>query len=121
MGDGVILKYFKEKEFDCACCGKNLMEPEFLFVLDQVRHVAGIPFIVNSGYRCPHHNKDVGGTPGSAHVSGYAADIKAITADQQFKIVSAALKVGINRIGVAKTYIHLDADPAKNPERLWSY
>jgi len=44
-------------------------------VLDPVRERFGKPIKVNSGFRCPIHNRTVGGVPGSQHVKGEAADI----------------------------------------------
>ena len=44
-------------------------------VLDPLREAWGGPIHVNSGYRCPALNKAVGGTPGSQHQRGEAADI----------------------------------------------
>lgn len=44
-------------------------------VLDPLRDAWGGPIRVNSGYRCPALNKAVGGTPGSQHLRGEAADI----------------------------------------------
>ena len=44
-------------------------------VLDPLREAWGGPIRVNSGDRCPALNKAVGGTPGSQHLRGEAADI----------------------------------------------
>lgn len=44
-------------------------------VLDPLREAWGGPIRVNSGYRCPELNRAVGGTPGSQHQHGEAADI----------------------------------------------
>lgn len=44
-------------------------------VLDPLRAAWGGPIRVNSGYRCHELNKAVGGTPGSQHMRGEAADI----------------------------------------------
>lgn len=44
-------------------------------VLDPARRVFGGPVSVNSGYRCPKHNAEVGGVSGSQHLKGEAADI----------------------------------------------
>jgi len=44
-------------------------------VLDPLREAWGGPIRVNSGYRCPELNRAVGGTPGSQHQRGEAADI----------------------------------------------
>lgn len=44
-------------------------------VLDPLREWYGKPIYINSGYRCPELNKAVGGSPGSFHLIGCAADI----------------------------------------------
>ncbi len=44
-------------------------------VLDPLREAWGGPIRVNSGYRCPTLNQAVGGSPGSQHQRGEAADI----------------------------------------------
>lgn len=44
-------------------------------VLDPVREKLGRSIVVNSGFRCPVHNRMVGGATGSQHVKGEAADV----------------------------------------------
>ncbi len=44
-------------------------------ILDPLREAWGKPIHVNSGYRCPQLNKEVGGSPTSQHMKGEAADI----------------------------------------------
>lgn len=44
-------------------------------LLDPVREKWGKPIRVNSGFRCPVLNRMVGGTQGSQHLSGEAADL----------------------------------------------
>jgi len=115
------LKFFQPGEFSCKCCGANNMQPTFLWKIEQARELAAIPFSVNSGYRCPKHNKDEGGKPSSDHLSGRGADIKAATGREKFLIVNAALNTGITRIGVGENFIHL-GDGQNNPKRvLWTY
>lgn len=110
------LKYFVKEEFACPCCGKNETDPEFLERIDLARFHAGIPFHVNSGWRCKRHNEAVGGRPESAHLKGLAADIQAKTGLYKYKVVDGAMKAGIKRIGIYPTFIHLDIDPDKpNP------
>lgn len=46
-------------------------------VLQPLRDRVGHPLRVNSGYRCPELNREVGGVPSSQHVKGEAADIAA--------------------------------------------
>lgn len=89
--------------------------------LDQIRGRVGFPLIVNSGVRTPEYNATVGGVDGSAHEAGWAADLAVRTSQERFKVLKAAMDVGFKRIGVAKTFIHLDADPSKPPEVAWLY
>jgi hypothetical protein len=49
--------------------------------LDMTRAAYGKPIIVNSGYRCPHGNNNVGSAPTSQHVQGLAADIRPTSAN----------------------------------------
>lgn len=44
-------------------------------LLDPLREAFGRPIIVTSGYRCLELNTAVGGSPTSAHLQGYAADL----------------------------------------------
>ena len=75
------MKWFKEKEFACKCCGqlpplaRENVKALVREVLDPVRERLGMPIVVNSGYRCEKHNKDVGGVRNSQHLRGEAADI----------------------------------------------
>lgn len=45
-------------------------------ILDPMREAWGGPLTVTSGYRCKALNKAVGGVPTSAHLEGWAADIR---------------------------------------------
>ena len=75
------MRWFKEKEFACKCCGqlpplaRENVKALVTEVLDPVREKLGMPIVVNSGYRCEKHNKDVGGVRNSQHLRGEAADI----------------------------------------------
>lgn len=44
-------------------------------VLEPLRQHVGEPVIISSGYRCAELNRRVGGTKGSQHLTGEAADI----------------------------------------------
>ena len=105
-------KYFKEIETN--------MSKEFLFVLDEAREIAGIPFIINSAYRSPEHPLSIK-NPSSSHIKGLAVDIKATDSITRFKIVQALIEVGFNRIGIADTFIHVDLDLDKTQNVIWTY
>jgi len=116
-----MFDYFKIEEFACSCCGKNEIDPQFVKKLDDARRLAKIPFIITSGYRCEKHNKEVGGKPNSSHLSGLAADISCQTSTSRYLIVSALIRAGFNRIGIAKDFIHCDIDKDKPQEVIWVY
>jgi len=99
------------------------MQHEFLELLDRARELAGVPFVITSGYRCEAHNRRVGGKPNSAHTRGYAADIAASSSWQRAIVVEALFRVGFRRIGIdfKRGFVHVDCDPEKPKPRLWGY
>jgi zinc D-Ala-D-Ala carboxypeptidase len=105
-------KYFNEIE--------NNMNKDFLFVLDEAREFAGIPFVINSAYRSPEHPLSIK-NPSSSHIKGLAVDIKATDSKTRFKIVKALIEVGFTRIGIADTFIHVDLDLDKTQNVIWTY
>lgn len=74
-------KYFLANELECHCehCkGQNTasnINSLFLHRLNLLRDKWGGPIGVSDAYRCPVHNKAVGGSPNSQHLYGRAADI----------------------------------------------
>ncbi len=64
-------------------------------------------------YRCPKHNRAVGGVPTSAHTRGYAVDIRCVDSHSRFVMLQALLEAGFRRVELAPTWIHVDNDPDK--------
>lgn len=60
-------------------------------VLEPVRERLGKPIVVNSGFRCPIHNRAVGGATGSQHMKGEAADLR--FQDSSCKIQDLAMAI----------------------------
>jgi len=117
------VKNFTHAEFDSpdsTDSGSN-MDDSFLRMLDSAREVAGTPFRINSGFRTPKHNEKVGGSENSSHLRGFAADIHVTSNSTRYVILEALFNVGFNRIGVADTFIHVDADPIKTKNIIWTY
>ncbi len=117
------LKYFTLSEFaspDEIASGSK-MDKDFLEKLDYARGNAGIPFKITSGYRSEAWNQRVGGRVGSSHLKGLAADIACIGSRDRYIIVKALMDVGINRIGIGKTFIHCDVDKNKDANVIWLY
>ena len=114
---------FKRDEFDSSdepSSGDN-MKHEFMQRLQCARDIAGVSFKINSGYRTKSHNEKVGGKLNSSHLYGCAADIHCADDITRWKILSALMDAGFNRIGISKTFIHVDSDETKNADRIWMY
>ena len=117
------LKYFNLSEFDSPdeVGSGNKMDSKFLEKLDYARHNAGIPFKINSGYRTEIHNALVGGRIGSSHLKGLAVDIAYNGSRERYIILNALMSVGINRLGIGKSFIHCDLDNSKDQDVIWLY
>ena len=121
------MRYFNYHEFNCPDegegSGERMMDEDFLQMLDRARHLAGVPFRVNSGYRSKAWNKKCNGRPNSAHTMGCAADIHCVDSRSRCYILGALLEVGFNRIGIAKTFIHVDNsyDASHDEDVIWLY
>jgi uncharacterized protein YcbK (DUF882 family) len=124
------MKYFNYSEFDSPDVqgSGQLMDKTLLEMLDEVREIVGEPIIINSGFRTPAHNESVGGkTPdengngGSSHLKGLAVDIAIRHSRMRFKLLNALLEVGVNRIGIADNFVHIDIDPDKDKNVIWTY
>ena len=112
----------------CPCCGQgaNQIQPQLLDGLKTLESEIG-PVKISSGYRCPAHNKAIGGEPDSAHTKGYAIDVSCL-ADGRYarNVVGHALPI-FNRVGIsAKTgstakFIHMDCSPELPQNVIWSY
>jgi zinc D-Ala-D-Ala carboxypeptidase len=118
---------FSPQEFACKCgkCGKGFaeMQPTLLSKLNQARQLAGVPFVITSAYRCEEHNRRVGGTPNSAHLRGYAVDIKIQNSMVAMSMLKAFISAGFNRIGYnSRTkFFHVDCDPSLPQNTFFDY
>lgn len=97
-----------DKMLACAHCGEMKLNDAFMQKVVEIRRAIGRPFMVTSGYRCPEHNNKVSksGLTGP-HTTGRAMDVAA-DSRLRYLIVEQALIQGMTRIGIARTFIHLD-------------
>lgn len=124
-------KYFTKEEFVCnpeKCgCGQNWINETFIDWLDLIRDNAGVPFVINSGFRCPDYNNKVSKTGRDGpHTTGWAADIRTPNSITRYAVRKAAMDLGCTRFGSAKGFIHVDLcddlDPDKFPKEVeWVY
>lgn len=117
--------HFRESEFACKCCGKGTIETNLWEKLEAARNIAGIPFVITSGYRCGKRQIELVeqglSTPTSSHPKGLAVDIKIDDDASRWKILTALIRAGFKRIGVASNFVHADIDKEKTQHRIWFY
>ena len=119
--------YFPDYETECNCgCGSNNVDQEFINKLNLAREFADIPFPMSSVCRCVKHNEHEKGKATSSHIStsgraSCAGDIAVTSSRSRFKILEALIEVGFTRIGIARTFIHVDSDKNKPDQVSWLY
>ena len=117
-----ITANFRRSEYACPCCGKDDIKDDLARRVQEVRDLLGKSITINSGVRCVAHNKskEVGGSEKSSHLTGYAADIKCGTSSYRQELLTAVFQV-FDRVGIAKSFIHVDVDPNKSESVCWIY
>jgi len=116
-------KYFDLSEFNCQETNENEMNEEFLRKLDLLREACGFPFVITSGYRSPNHSIEKRKEKAGTHAQGIAADIKISTAQQRYKAVEEAIKMGFGGIGIHSVFVHVDmrSTDGNRPPVMWLY
>lgn len=105
-----ISQNFSREEFACKCnCGFATVDVDLLELLELIRVRFNKPVTINSACRCELHNTAVGGSYGSKHKQGIAADIVVKDTDSYdvYKFVDehAPNKYGI---GLYVGFTHVD-------------
>lgn len=113
--------HFNAKEFRCKCGKVHAfsISNELVDKLEKLYAALNCSkIIVTSGYRCPTHDKNVGGSGTGQHTLGNAADICCYGQDGQpisSKIVCQKAQdigfTGITNITAAYIYTHVDVRP----------
>ncbi len=116
-------QHFARSEFVCHCsCGRADMVPAFLARLQGIRDHFGV-MKISSGFRCPDHDRAVGGGKG-VHPTGRAADVLVAGLDT-FSLVDLAISRGMTGVGLKQhgenRFIHLDDTSGPNRPIFWTY
>ena len=112
---------FKVSEFAChgnGCCSTVLIDEQLVVYLQKIRDHFGKSITITSGYRCPTHNRNVGGATGSRHAKGQAADI-VVQGVSPAEVAKYAESIGILGIGLYETskdghFVHIDTRTTKS-------
>ena len=118
-----LTKNFNKSEFECKCGCE--MSQDVLFEIQKlaaqlqtIRDFIRKPVKLTNAYRCPKHNKAVGGVPNSQHILGKAADIqiKDLDTAEVYKTIDNLTEHGhILQGGLGKynTFTHYDIRKTK--------
>lgn len=109
---------FSSEELVCKCgkCPASPIAVELIEKLQKLRDEYGESITITSGYRCPEHNKAIGGASKSQHILGTAVDIKTKDLDKLYKLCEKHFtSIGDGR---PKGFIHVDLRP---DTRRWIY
>lgn len=111
---------FKVSEFACkgrGCCNTVKIDKQLVTYLQKIRDHFGKSVTINSGYRCSKHNSAVGGTSGSKHTKGMAADI-VVKDIKPAEVAKYAESLGIKGIGLYEgsdgNFVHIDTRTIKS-------
>lgn len=106
---------FKKLEFNCGCGCAMPYDVELRLVklceaLEKLRAAVGQPLRINSGYRCPAHNRRVGGAEKSQHCQGIAADVSCLRVSPQVICLAAETIPEFKNggIGLYSDWVHVD-------------
>jgi uncharacterized protein YcbK (DUF882 family) len=116
---------FMAYDFRCACCGYALINLDMVIVAQHVRNLVNRVVLVNSGWRCPRHNDEIGGADYSTHIRGDAADLtwsnaKKDLVNPEFRALIRKIP-GLKGIGWGKTFLHIDVWEERKGLIEWSY
>jgi zinc D-Ala-D-Ala carboxypeptidase len=114
-----LSKNFNSNEFVCSCgnCHSSFISEDLITKLQALREDYGKPIVITSGYRCPEHNRSIGGAKLSQHVLGNAVDIAGDDLDSLYKLAEKHFDaVGDGR---PKGFIHVDTRGPR--KRRWTY
>lgn len=123
-----IWRYITRKEYTCDCCGR--LPPAFYFedgrevysppeayvgffeLFEEIRGNWGQSIPISSGYRCPEHNRDIGGELMSVHQTGLALDLDLPSVEEVDRLSYMIEQKGYEiRMGIYRktgSFIHID-------------
>lgn len=102
-----LSEHFLANEFRCKHCGELRIDAQLIIKLEELRALVGAPIVITSGYRCPVHNRRVGGVAHSQHMQGKAADLY-VNGMNNRELARYAKQVGFSFIKVYSGWIHCD-------------
>jgi hypothetical protein len=124
-GLGTASAHFSFSEVQCRCRGKYStcqriwMKRKTFVMMEQYRTKSKKPFTVVSGCRCTSHNKAVGGSRTSRHVTGLASDVKPLFSTKTVKSWRVATHIGYGSVSKKVVHIDLGSGATKTNPRIY--
>lgn len=107
-GDTLLSAHFKVAEFRCKDGSDEVkIDDALVMLLQNIRDYFDKPITINSAYRTPSHNAQVGGSAKSQHVLGKAADI-VVQGITPLAVAQFAEFTTAGGIGLYKSFTHVD-------------
>ena len=123
-----IAPHLQLREVACGCiaCGGQVAPMNVLLLTAWAhwRERRGSAIHIESGYRCPKHNRAVGGSKNSRHLFGMALDISKVEGSNRAlgfmdpDLLGELMACGFNGIGRSKTQLHVDV---RDRAYFWRY
>ena len=105
---------FTVAEFACKDGSDTiLIDTMLVYYLQKIREHFGKSVRINSAYRTPSYNAQVGGASESQHMLGTAADI-VIEGVSPEQVAQFADRHGMGGVGIYKTFTHVDVRAGKS-------
>ena len=99
---------FSRSEFACRCgCGFDTVDYALLAALEGLRSHFNAPVYITSGCRCKSHNRAVGGSRGSWHLLGRAADVQ-VKGVAPEDVAAYCDTLALGGLGRYDTFTHID-------------
>jgi len=101
----------------CTCthpsCDKRAVKQQVLTMLQRVRNDYGLPMIITSGGRCPHHPNELHRDKPADHQKRQGVDIKITGLAMAMKLMGYGVKHGFNAFGISlkDKFIHMGFRP----------
>ena len=97
------------------------IDRDLILALERLERESGLTLKFSSGLRCDDCNAVAAGVKNSAHLRGKAVDIRIGDSVMRWKVLSSAVNIGFRRVGIGKTFIHLDLDLNLPQDVVWLY
>jgi hypothetical protein len=117
--------HFSFTEVRCRCGGKysscqRIWQKRSAFrMMESYRAKSGRSFVVVSACRCPSHNKAIGGSATSRHLTGRASDVQPYYSTTKVKSWAVATHIGYGSVSKKVKHIDVGAGATRSNPKIY--